>query len=168
MDRPKNGYAARKCSVLQPVTDRQLSAFLKSRKGGDEFLRRLAESLRQAWCRIQELEGEPPKENLQEERDWQTCERVLVVSETDGTVEVFAESWVAVRHVEVKPWESRDDKVWDLGAEWRRLDEQPKSKALIVPQIRSDLDDRALVDLLRWEKRSAAMKELLDLIRSRP
>jgi hypothetical protein len=169
MERPtKAGSGARRRLVVpRPVNEKQLSAFLSSKGGQHEFVRRLAETLRQAWCRIAELEGEPPKENLQEERDWQTCERVLVVSEADGTVEIFGEPWIALKHLEVAPWQDRDDEVWNLGAEWRRLDESPKSKVLIVPQIRSELTDRALVELMKWERRAYVLNELTELLRDK-
>jgi hypothetical protein len=149
--------------VPAPITGKQLTAILKSLEGKDCLTLRLAIALRDARLEAAEL----ARRLAEQETAWQSRERVLVVSETDGAVEIFGESWVTVKCVEVKPWEDRDDLVWSLGAEWRKLDEAPKSKALIVPQIRSELDDRALVDLLRWEKRSQVLGELLGLIRSR-
>ena len=163
MERTAKRNARRRLVVLRPVNEKQLAAFLSSKGGQHEFVRRMAETLRQAWCRIEELQ--PEKRDEQEARDYAGYERVLVVSEADGTGEIFSEPWVSVKHVLVTPWTERDNAVWDAGPGWRELDEAPKSKALIVPQIRSELTDKALLELLKWEKRSELMQRLMESLR---
>lgn len=164
MERSNQQGAQRGSAVLRPVTERQLLGYLASRGATNPFVLRLIETLRQAWARIQELE-EAPKRDEQEAVDFAGREKVLAISETDGTVEIYAPQWVQVKHLEVKPWQEREQVLATLSADWRRLETEPNSRALIVPQIRPQLTDETLARFVIWERRSALMEVLTEALR---
>lgn len=162
MERSNQQGAQRKLVVLKPVTEKQLLGYLASRGATNPFVLRLIETLRQAWARIQEIEK--PKRDEQEAVAFAGREKVLAISETDGTVEIFAPSWVQVKWIEVKPWQEREQALSTLSAEWRAIENEPNSRALIVPQILPKLDDETLARFVIWERRSALMEVLAEAL----
>jgi hypothetical protein len=148
-------------TLCKPITKKELAAFMRSSAGKNQFVQRMANTIREQWM----LLAPPPETTVvedaaQAEADWQSYERVLIVSTIDGVSEVFSEPWVAVRHVEVKPWEDRDSAIEGLPDHWKRLDYPVKSKFLIVPRLRVELDEKNLRELVLWSKRAEAFQAL--------
>jgi hypothetical protein len=56
----------------------------------------------------------------------------------------------------------RDEEAAKLVADYKRLDYPNKSKVLIVPQVRPELDDAKLVELMIWANRASAIQGLVE------
>lgn len=131
------------------------------------LVERLCRELQRAWNEPAVREAEAADEGRRHEalytQERQTREKVLVVVDPLGYLEVFAESQVDVRVISLTPLDEGDQWLRRLPQCYRELHYPGKIKANGMPWFKPELDGDAILKVLRWEaklQQNATLEEI--------
>lgn len=151
-----------------PVTRRMVESILASKQ--PPLTERLCRTLLAHWDELQVLRDEAEDAGQRIEavytQERENREKVLIVVDPLGYIEVFGESTVDARVVCVKPWDTFDDWLRQVPLCYRDLFYPGKVRANGLPAIRAEVSGEALAKILAWHGR-VETNEKLDAIIAR-
>ncbi len=156
---------------IAPITEKTLEAILKSR-GNDAIVVRLAAALRDAWYAAGMLKDEPTEavDVDRAEQAFNAQEKVIAVLHGDGYCEVYAEKWITVKLIEMRPGDDEDERVGKLGQWAKDLFFPRNMRANGMPHLLTKIhgfSDEALREMLVRMK-TAELLEAIKLLEADP
>lgn len=118
-----------------------LEALKKSNQS--EVVRRLIATVEQAWSELLDRTPPAPEATSIEEAEaaFASLEKVLVAVDAAGLVRVYAERWVAVRVVELRPWDEGDERLQWLAERFLGPYWESKQQAATVSRAPRTVDE---------------------------